>query len=76
MYTRSRSGTELIAYCDADYSGDPNTPRRNTGYVILYFCSNPENWSSSKQLIVVTSSTEAEYIAAAECCKELINLKI
>lgn len=66
----------MIPYCDADYLGDPNTPRRNIGCVILYFCKDPESWSSSKQLIVATSNTEAEYIAAAECYKELINLKL
>lgn len=32
-------------------------------------------WSSRKQLLVATSSTEAEYIAAAECCKEVTFLQ-
>lgn len=35
-------------------------------------CSGgPIAWCSRKQSITATSTTEAEYIAAAECCKEL-----
>jgi hypothetical protein len=36
----------------------------------------PISWCSSKQCIVALSTTEAEYIAAAECCKELKYLKM
>jgi hypothetical protein len=35
----------------------------------------PITWCSRKQEIVALSPTEAEYIAAAECCKELKYLK-
>lgn len=36
---------------------------------------NPISWCSRKQPVIALSSTEAEYIAAAECCKELQYLK-
>jgi len=35
----------------------------------------PISWCSRKQPIIAQSTTQAEYVAAAECCKELIYLK-
>ncbi|GJQ87710.1 hypothetical protein Trydic_g22081 [Trypoxylus dichotomus] len=45
-----------------------------SGYVIM-FCGGPIAWFSRRQSIVSLSSTEAEFIAAAECTKELMYLK-
>lgn len=68
---KQNSEEDLIAYCDADYAGDTEDRKSTSGYVI-YFCGGPVSWRSRKQPIVATSSTEAEYISAAECCRELI----
>lgn len=35
----------------------------------------PISWASREQHLVSISSTEAEYVAATECCKELIFVK-
>lgn len=64
----------LDAFCDSDYAGDTETRRSTTGYVIFY-CGGPIAWCSRRQPIVATSSSEAEYIAAADCVKELTYLK-
>lgn len=65
---------KLIAYSDADFAGDLETRRSTTGYII-FFAGGPISWCSRKQPIIAQSTTEAEYVAAAECCKELIYLK-
>lgn len=64
----------LTAYSDSDYAGDPDSCKSTSGYVI---CLNggPVSWSSQAQRIVSCSSTESEYISAAQCCKEFIFLK-
>lgn len=64
----------LEAYCDADFAGDPEIRRSTTGFVIIY-AGGAISWCSRKQSLIALSSTEAEYIAAAECCKELLYLK-
>nr|XP_034827804.1 secreted RxLR effector protein 161-like [Maniola hyperantus] len=74
IYKKEKQDIELTAYCDSDYAGDSETRRSTTGYII--FLSNcPVTWCTRRQPIVALSSTEAEYIAAAECCKELLYLK-
>lgn len=65
---------KLIAFCDSDYAGDTETRKSTTGFIIFY-CGGPISWGSRKQPIVSLSSTEAEYIAAADCVKELLYLK-
>lgn len=65
---------ELVCYTDSDFAGDPETRKSTTGYVILY-CGGPISWCSRKQPIIALSSTEAEFIAAAECCKEVLYIK-
>ena len=65
---------KLEAFSDADYAGDVKDRKSVTGYVIM-MSGGPISWCSRKQSIVALSTTEAEYIAAAECCKELKYLK-
>ena len=73
-YQRTIDGETIEAYCDADYAGDVQTRRSTTGYIIFYG-GGPISWCSRRQPIVALSSTEAEYIAAADCCKEVLFLK-
>lgn len=42
-----------------------------SGYVLKY-CGGPISWCSKKQPVMALSSTEAEFIAIADCCKELL----
>lgn len=63
----------LKVYTDSDYAEDA-TRRSTTGY-ICYFNDVPIAWCSRRQPIVALSSTEAEFIAAADSIKEVLFLK-
>ncbi|KAJ8892850.1 hypothetical protein PR048_005431, partial [Dryococelus australis] len=64
----------LVSFCDADFTGDSQSRRSNTGYVI-YYSGGPIIWCARKQPVVALSTAEAEYIVTAEFTKELIYLK-
>lgn len=60
----------LEAYSDADFAGDPTTSRSTSGSLIR-LASGPVSWRSHLQREVVLSTTEAEYLAATETCRQL-----
>jgi hypothetical protein len=64
----------LIGYVDSDYAGDLDRQRSLTGYVFIVG-SCGVSWKVVLQPIVALSTTEAEYMAIVEACKELIWLK-
>ena len=65
---------ELHAYSDSDYSGDVDTRRSVTGFII-YILNCPISWKSKSQRSVMLSSTEAEYVAISEVCAEILFVK-
>jgi hypothetical protein len=58
------------AYVDADYASDPLTRRSVTGYLFKIGDAGPCIWRSVRQKTVALSTTEAEYMALAECVQE------
>jgi hypothetical protein len=64
-----RSSDQLIGFCDADYAGDLQTRRSTSGFLFLYL-GEPVSWASRRQPCVALSTTEAEFVAAAEATKE------
>lgn len=64
----------IHVYCDADYAQDLRNRKSTSGYIVLYNDA-PIIWCSKKQSVVATSATEAEYISAAECTKEIKHVK-
>lgn len=57
-----------MVYSDSSFSQCPATRRSVTGYVVI-LCGGAVCWKSQRQSVVALSTTEAEYIAAAECYK-------
>jgi hypothetical protein len=60
-----------VGYVDADYAGDLDDRRSTTGYVFT-LTGGPICWKSMIQSTVAMSTTEAEYMAAAEAAKEAL----
>ena len=60
----------LGAYVDADWAGDHQDRKSNSGFV--FNLGGPISWCARKQQCVTLSSTEAEYVAMSEACRELL----
>lgn len=66
-------GSECIVrgYVDSDYAGDLDKRKSTTGYVFT-LAGGAVSWVSKLQSVVALSTTEAEYMAATQACKEAI----
>ncbi|KAJ9544703.1 hypothetical protein OSB04_024410 [Centaurea solstitialis] len=64
-------GFELQAYTDADYGGC-NMDRKSTSGHLQFLGNKLVSWASKKQQCVSTSTAEAEYVAAASCCSQVL----
>lgn len=74
IFYKKISKFTLECFSDSDYAGCPVTRRSTSGY-IFNLGSGAISWCSQLQKCVVTSSTEAEYVAGSQSVKELIWLK-
>jgi len=68
------SNFELIGYADADYAGYL-ADRKSTTCMANFFGSCLISWGSKKQNSVALSTAEAEYVATASCCAQLLWIK-
>ena len=65
-------GACVEGYTDADYARDMDKRRSTLGYVFM-FTSGVVSWQSRLQNCTsLSTTTEAEYIATTEACKEAI----
>jgi hypothetical protein len=67
-------GLVLRGHVDSDWGGDETTSRSTTGYV-LWLGTMPVAWKSKLQQKIGMSATEAEVIAASDCCREVVWLR-
>ena len=70
----SGSDNKLIAYCDADWAGNPENSRSISGHII-YFGGGPISWHSHTQDDVQLSSAGAEYVSLSNCITTVLWLR-
>jgi hypothetical protein len=62
---------DLIRYSDSDYA-ECKAERKSTSRACQFLGRSLMSWSSEKQTSVVLSTAEAEYVAAGQCCAQLL----
>nr|GEX98135.1 uncharacterized mitochondrial protein AtMg00810-like [Tanacetum cinerariifolium] len=62
---------DLVAYSDSDYAGASLDRKSTTGGCQFLGC-RLISWQCKKQIVVATSSIEAEYVAAASGCAQVL----
>ncbi|GJV72197.1 hypothetical protein Tco_1492192 [Tanacetum coccineum] len=65
------SPLDLEAFSNSDYGGS-NLDRKSTTDGCQFLGQRLISWQCKKQTIVATSTTEAEYVAAANCCGQVL----
>ncbi|GJZ41770.1 putative ribonuclease H-like domain-containing protein, partial [Tanacetum coccineum] len=65
------SSFDLESYSDSDYAR-ANLDRKSTTGGCQFLGRRLISWQCKKQTIVATSTTEAEYVAAASCCGQVL----
>ncbi|GJR01938.1 putative ribonuclease H-like domain-containing protein [Tanacetum coccineum] len=72
MFAYSRdSPFELVAYTDSDYAG-ATLDMKSTTRRCQFLGNRLISWQCKKQTVVATYTTEAEYMAAAICCGQVL----
>jgi hypothetical protein len=62
---------DLIGYSDSDYAGC-KVDRKSTLGTCQFLGRSLVSWSSKKQTSVALSTTKDEYVAAGQCCTQLL----
>ncbi|GJR60394.1 putative ribonuclease H-like domain-containing protein [Tanacetum coccineum] len=75
LWYPKESPFDLEAFSDNDYGGS-NLDRKSTTGGCQFLGQRLISWQCKKQTIVATSTTEAEYVAAANCCGQTKHIEI
>nr|GEU45341.1 DNA-directed DNA polymerase [Tanacetum cinerariifolium] len=71
LWYPKESPFDLVAYSDSDYGG-ATQDRKSTSGGCQFLGRMLISWQCKKQTIIATSTTEAEYVAAASCCGQVL----
>jgi len=63
---------EILAYVDSSWSDDKNKPRSSMAYYFFFVNNATFSWRETISENVVLSTIEAEILALASCCCEVV----
>lgn len=69
-FNNKGDNSKICAYADADWANDLYDRKSYTGFVIK-MGGNVVNWEARKQRCIALSSTESEYLAIGDVCKDI-----
>nr|GEY04523.1 hypothetical protein [Tanacetum cinerariifolium] len=72
LWYPKKSLFDLVAYSDSDYGG-ATQDRKSTTEGCQFLGRRLISWQINKQKIVATLTAEAEYVAAASCCGQVLD---
>ena len=65
---------DITGYCDTDFARD-RVERKSTSGCCYFFEKALITWLSKKQNTIALSIVEAEYVSAANCCAQILQIK-
>nr|GFC44559.1 putative ribonuclease H-like domain-containing protein [Tanacetum cinerariifolium] len=71
LWYPKESPFNLVAYSDNDYGGATQDHKSTTGGC-QFLGRRLISWQSKKQIVMATSTTKAEYVAAASGCGQVL----
>ena len=71
---RKTTGVNLVGYTDSDWAGEVEKRRSTSAYVMM-LGGGVVSWKSKRQDSYALSSTEAEFMASTQACKEVLWMK-
>jgi hypothetical protein len=71
LWYSASSSLSLLGFSNANFAGSRVDSKLTSG-TCQFLGSSLVSWSSRKQSSVAQSTTEAEYVAAASCCSQLL----
>lgn len=74
LWYSKESDFSLVGYFDSDFVGCKSDKKRTSG-TCHFFSNSLVSWHSKKQVFVALSTAEAEYVAAGNCCAQILWLK-
>ncbi|KAL0386504.1 UNVERIFIED_CONTAM: Retrovirus-related Pol polyprotein from transposon TNT 1-94 [Sesamum latifolium] len=73
MYRRTKN-LEVVGYSDSDFVGCVDSRKSTSGYIFI-IVSGAVSWRSAKQILIATSTMEAEFVSCFEATSHGVWLK-